>query len=239
MKTSEYTPAAWGIVAGLYTFLICMLAMTLSCVTMSPTKGLRPLDARDRYAVRTVLECSWNGWHAEMAGSGTIIGERAVLTAQHCATCPFVNGVRGKLESLKVIDHRGSIRDAVVTKAWFGRDIARLGVVMAWDGVEPPLVLPVRDEPIVTSFSSPMRGMAFGRASGARTASACPKPHSVFCHDFAMHVNVQRGNSGGGVYDAQGALVGVITGGFFPDDAITSDDGLASSLWPIRDEIFR
>lgn len=237
MKMSENTPAAWGIVAGLYTFFLCLAAMSLSCASVP--RGSRPLEQRDRFAVRITTECSWNGWHSTMSGSGTIIGPREVLTAQHVITCPPINSIPGKLELVITIDYQRSIRAMVVTKEWHGRDIARLGTATTFGDVKPPAIAPVGEEKIVTSVSFPMRGMTFGWARGARNHNACPFPGSVFCHDFTFSAPVQRGNSGGAVYDADGALVGVITGGFFEDkEDITALDGLASSVWPIRSEIF-
>lgn len=236
---TEYTPAAWGIVAGLYTFLACIAALSLSCASVP--RGSRPIAQRDRFAVRTVLECEWNGWHAQSFGSGTIIGPHQVLTAQHCTKCSRnVAGVAGRFVSLTVIDINGSVRDAVVTKEWFGRDIARLGVLMSFgEDVAPPAIAPLGNEPVVTSVAWPVRGMTFGYASGVRSHTACPKRGSVFCHDFTATTPVMRGNSGGAVYDAQGAIVGVITGGWFDNtDDIVSDNVLASSVWPIRDEVF-
>lgn len=239
---TEYTPAAWGIVAGLYTFLACMAAISLSCATVP--RYTRPLEQRDRFAVRTELTCDWAGWNAVVTGSGTIIGETMVLTAQHCTVCAPRNGVRGKAVRLAVVDYRGSVREAVVTKEWYGRDIARLGVATTFaigpeDVIRPPALAPLGNENVITSAASPMRSMTMGRASGARTYSACPKTNSVFCHDFTASAPVMRGNSGGAVYNARGAIVGVITGGRFenPED-VTSDDVLGSSVWPIRSEIF-
>lgn len=165
MKMSENTPAAWGIVAGLYTFLFCLSAMSLSCVSVP--KGARRLEQRDRFAVKITTECSWNGWHSTFSGSGTIIGPHQVLTAQHVITCPPLHGVRGKLESVITFDYVRSVRVMVVTKEWYGRDIARLGTATTFgEEVQHPAVASLGDERVVTSVAFPMRGMTSGRALG-------------------------------------------------------------------------
>ncbi len=128
-------------------------------------------------------------------GSGVAIAPNLVLTAAHVVACT----------DLAVLTVAG--RPAVVFAEWPERDTALLVVQMP--------AAPVRFGPrpragdrVCAATAWPAAVWSCGNVLTV-TRVLC---RSGFCSDLRLEVPIRPGNSGGGLFDAAGALIGLITG---------------------------
>lgn len=149
-------------------------------------------------------------------GSGVLISDHAALTAAHVVTCPAeaATGV--------IVKFPGSEQHARVLVLDLEGDVARL------DLEKPVAVAPARigprpelDDRVCVVASVPERGRRCGSVELLREPPGDVKHNAI----------TMPGNSGSGVYDASGRLVGIVThyaklpNGQFYGGAFTSLEG--------------
>ncbi len=163
-------------------------------------------------------------------GSGVVIGADRVLTAWHVA---------GDCKDTLVVYVRTRTwrRQATLSKSWPQRDVVLLKMQQALDTVRPVSVAQVNaGDAVCTAVATPQLGSNCGTLI-RKFETICP--NNTWCNNIAFSALVIQGNSGGGIYDARGALVGLVTGGaFLPGSSIQIGDAFGSELWPIHTELF-
>ena len=156
-----------------------------------PDRGVRrPAPEQDRAAVRIDTMCG-------SSGSGVIVSRAQVLTALHVVlSCP--------MGRLAVTDADGTVRLAELEIAT-NRDVARL--VLAEGEPDFPIGSIPRVKParvgarVCISAAAPKRGRACGTVR-----KVAPNPTGGVEHSAPT----VPGNSGSGLYDAYGSLVGIV-----------------------------
>jgi S1-C subfamily serine protease len=188
--------------------LLAVMALA-ACVSLPHVPAApRGYAERERAAVRVDMACNVAGipgwedephfddWTIGHTGSGVVIDERHVLTAAHVTACPTLPGVM-----LTTWD--GRHLQAVVTQEDRDRDFAVLELASADRmhlDVSPPAVTHAAVGAVVCiETAEPTR------------AANCGPVAEVLPGKGGIHVNaiIGHGNSGSGVYDTQGRLVGI------------------------------
>lgn len=150
-------------------------------------------------------------------GSGVITGTHTILTANHVADCP------SGLSEMYVELLNGTLIDALVVAQADEHDIAKLEAEesLPWFSFN----IGPRPQPgdIVCSESAiPTRA----RKCGAVTYIT----NEASDQDIRIKVDVVGGNSGSGVFNERGHLVGIVTKRY-----MFGSGGTAASLWSHRD----
>lgn len=204
-----------------------MLLYTTGCRTPSARYG-RGLREQYTHAVQVDVVCKLDGVWRGGRGSGVIVSHNLVLTAEHVVECPGDRVVT-------VAARGGNPRFVTVDRVWAGRDIARLRLREGTFGFMRPLhVRGVTASLMATAVTWPFAGLYYGRVLNTH-ATVC-KPDKPFCHNFEFSARTVPGNSGGAIYDAEGFLIGIVTGGFFDK---LPPSGLGSELAPIAGEVLQ
>lgn len=154
-------------------------------------------------------------------GSGVILDARHVLTALHVVDCHYDQAI--------VVTMSNGRRIRMHTeKIWRDSDLARLVIASAakFGDIAPPMIAPIHlGESVCTDVAYPDRGGACGIVFDMRPSADL---------NVAMHLPVYHGNSGGGIYDTDGNLVGIVTASTFD----TADPiGLGTMLYDLRDQV--
>jgi S1-C subfamily serine protease len=191
----ETKPWAAGLLAALLYLVAATVVLSVGCVPLRQV----PRTTRGQYeaAVRIDVVCITEKGGYMAGGSGVIVDSRHVLTAAHVAAddgfCAF-----------DVTAFDGSRRSMYVKTRLPGVDLASLEIST---GVEP--------------FTLP--DMAFGPRPdiGERVCAATALPR--FSHkcgevepyekppgDISLMMIVDHGNSGSGLYDERGQLIGIV-----------------------------
>ncbi len=236
MKMSSTEPSAYGLLAGICFFWMAMLVITCGACRPHTDAINIPLGERDARTVIVQQFCIETDPFVTKVvvsggrGSGVILDGRIVLTAYHVVECPHLNDIH-------IVTSAGKRVSAKVTKTWPGRDIAQ--VTADEDiGVFPPLEIapPEKIGEVVCSASAvPERGGTCGEMLSYQVTPTCP---GTWCHDTQFAGEAIAGNSGSGMYNGGGALVGILTGGtLIPFTQIPMSGAYGSALWPIRDEV--
>ncbi len=144
------------------------------------------------------------------AGSGVMVSEWQVLTAQHVIDCPSA------IVSIHVTTDRGNRYRFSFEKEWKDNDVARIQMSSGDSfrrNVSPPtlrLTRLTRWEPVYIQAAWPEReeiiGEATGYAYGGSGYGGSRDTRSVY------KAATQKGNSGSGVYDINGDLVCIHVG---------------------------
>jgi hypothetical protein len=134
-------------------------------------------------------------------GSGVIVGRHHVLTAMHMAECQL-----GQLEYLNINTGDGREHRAEVEFTLPDRDVMRLRTA---DDLTDKYFVPIEIGP------KPDIGATVCEASATpvwtyRCGVAEPIAFGGRNGDIRVDFKVEHGNSGSGLYDAQGRLVGII-----------------------------
>jgi S1-C subfamily serine protease len=165
------------------------------------------------------------GFHIGKRGSGVIIDARHVLTAEHVVSCP-------DLPEVEVTLANGKHMRLNVEAEWRGRDIARLVIASAdtFGDIPPPPMSAPRTDAVCAAPSTPTAEGTCGTVEQTYTEPQCQGSMlQHWCYDVALTLRVLPGNSGAPLYDTNGTLVGIVTGGQFNKDGPTGE-GFASSL---------
>ena len=154
--------------------------------------------------------------------SGVVIGPRAVLTAAHCAHGPADTRIHYKdasgapvlLEVARVMRHPGFRADAVAARA---RSVDLAIVVMRSD--LPAAFAPTRIAPASEAIGARFTITGFGLSQEGAPQSggvlrsaevALRAPQSTLLLWLAGDAGACTGDSGGGVFAPDGALVGIV-----------------------------
>jgi hypothetical protein len=187
----QNTPGSYGLLAGLLVLLLAVLANACAAMPKMPDEPSRTPAQMNASAVRIYTECGM--------GSGVLLDSVTVLTAQHVVDCDGLdaqvvivtpaNGAPSSLATIKVAD-----RD---------RDLARLMLQTPVEGVSEVRVRnPKVGERLCAATVVPERAFQCGSVKEYDG----PREYG----DVVMRdMNVWYGNSGSGVYAADGTLVGI------------------------------
>lgn len=223
MKNQQTEPGAIGFLAGAYFFLACLVLLACNaCAAPQLPRDARPAERRDAYSVK-IEACGG-------VGSGVVIGDRKILTANHVAEdCPemiveFADGRR---------------MNATLDKAWPGRDTARLTVDASTGLGKPSFAKADSNKEVCTTTAYPARGGACGPVGQVFQTPVCQEGRiSRWCYDFNFSTYVVGGNSGSAIYDSDGNLIGLVTGGVSAF-GIPYPLGYGTLLAPIAKEIMQ
>lgn len=213
-------------------FILLVLPLLISCISIPrvpPDIRLAPEQIATAVLVATdcVAEDGFSGalsFDNSGKGSGVIISERHVLTAAHAADC---KGTVLPMSRVRLPDGR-QFR-MVIDKIDHDLDLARLELASADTfkmKIPPPKVgrIPVKDDPVCMATGMPKRGWNCG-----------PMIETRGINRVILHAaSTTMGNSGSGLYDGDGNLVGIVTGVVKADPTI----GLAASLEQREDWVY-
>jgi S1-C subfamily serine protease len=173
----------------------------------------RESDAR-LAAVEVHAHC---GENQDYAGSGVVVGPRRVLTAAHVIPC-----VTGRA---LVIDARGRVTPVRVEALLPWADLARLVASdpAPFDGLPPARVGPPPEvgQRVCVAPGYPARAWECGPVE---VVGEFP-PLSLW-----HRARTEYGNSGGGIFDSRGRLVGIITHKRYEVEGGPSTGGVGTSL---------
>lgn len=171
------------------------------------------VDSQKAAAIHVVVHCTKMELGEVAWGSGVAVTKFEVLTAAHVVDCIGPRGPKGEpgkslgeVDGILGIQPDGIGRPMKVVSVFAGTDVARLR--FADDG-EFYDIAPAR-----------IAGVAVGQRVCIVTAAPnrdrrCGEVEDVIrkraAHDIAISTPVEPGNSGAGVYDQQGRLVGIVT----------------------------
>ena len=180
-------------------FLILLLLVACSPFPLLPNT-LRTPDTQARAAVRVDVQCVDNAfgepviWRDSSTASGVMISDRRVLTSAHVTTCPTIPIVH-------VTTSNGRRLKMVVEKEDLKLDLARL--VMASGSRFDYNMAP----PVMAMFEYE-KGSVCVETAFPRRERKCGRTRTL----SRVHIVTRPGNSGSGVYDEHGQIVGLVRG---------------------------
>jgi S1-C subfamily serine protease len=195
MKVSN-TPGSYGLLAGL---LVLLLAAYANAGCMRSVKGRSAEVAFDQTVLITATCVGPDGSGSIWHGSGVIVDNQTVITAAHVARDPDGMVCIRKVEMAN--DHTYVVMPGVILP---DRDLATLKLLLnEFDPTYPVLYgpAPMFGDRICSMTAYPMWLYRCGEAQKAATPPG-DRMHTIV---------VEGGNSGSGVYDMRGRLVGIIT----------------------------
>lgn len=232
--------------------LVAVFAASLAVVCCAHAPSPSPLDdagARDpdrdqdaaralaadqaRRAIRVVIACQDGVVRGSGSGSGVLLDGTTAITALHvvnCAPSPDNDIADFYIAPILVIGRRadGTALELVPRFVHVERDLARLEAVAPQPALPRLAIAPFRtNTEVCVVAGAPERTRTCGLVLTTRSAPM----RGANVHHEATTIH---GNSGSGVYDRRGALVGIATrcGG-----DCSTHDGFASALWPVRGSI--
>jgi S1-C subfamily serine protease len=216
----ENKPSAWGWLAGLLVLLLG-LAANASCAHTSvlTSRGVvsRYVEAVEIEAMciqGTTTEGALVGWH----GSGVIVSSTRVLTANH------VVATRGMMCVFQVTSYDGAERLAMPAVVLPDFDLASLKLIENEKPFVPSPVgygrVPDVGDTVCAATGNPWRGHKCAEV----------QPHGNLPGDIQMLIIVEPGNSGSGLYNTDGELVGIVTHRFSCGQSNQTCGGKAASL---------
>jgi S1-C subfamily serine protease len=178
------------------TLQVLSLALVSGCCSRPAVQVPRgPAVTQQELAVEITRACATSSGVAVGFGSGALISESGVLTAGHVVFCPGVSTI--------VVTRPGAMHVAQVHSLDLEGDMAILvldskvpGVPVAKIGPRPK----VRDR-VCVATARPERARPCGMITGYDTLPG----------DVRHTARTVKGNSGSGVYDLKGRLVGIAT----------------------------
>lgn len=226
----ETEPFAWGLIASLYyLLLIAVLFSQLSCQAprrLATTGTLRTV-ATVSYAAEVHAVCSN---HTKGTGSGVFVGGDVLLTAWHVIDCGT-----GHVLNVTVKTSTSQVFLADVVHEWRYRDVAKLRVYgyVARDDPVAFAAVSVGDRLCSASISPYLRSVC-GPVDEMHD-TVCPD--SKWCHNasYMSDGQVIPGNSGSAVYNTNGELVGLITGGTLA--WVPTQYAMVTRLWDLREDL--
>lgn len=203
----ETEPHAYGFLAGLIVMLIGVVAACASCAsairvhtTGVPRTG--PQQLSDTYRVTTWCindaDPETGVGISRQGGSAVMIDAHHLLTALHVVQCSEGTA------AVTVVSPDGHHYDARVQREWDDKDVAALYIHLALPGGDVAIgPMPKAGDGICTQIAHP----AFGAVCGEVTSVEPLRPEADIVHTAAT----EHGHSGGGAYDSEGRLVGIVT----------------------------
>lgn len=166
--------------------LACAALLTAcgACAASIPRPTFTGTDVRE-HAVSVAVACS-----GKTLGSGVIVDARRVLTAAHVVPC-------GTAATVAVRTRDGRVVPARVTWVDDGRDVAVLRATADLEGPYP-VIAPATHGRVCLVPGWPTRRVSCGYVTGTGL-------------EIRHTAKTARGNSGSGLYDARGRLIGVVT----------------------------
>lgn len=168
-----------------------------------PAPETREAHIQQLRAVKVSMQCGNLIHH----GSGVVVSDWQVLTAFHIVDC------QSSLATIRVTDHTGEVFRFAPEKEWPSIDISRIQMATAdsFDGkITPPTIrgrtMPMY-EPVYIQTAMPKREEIIGEATGYSYGGS--GYGSGGYRTFSYIAPTQSGNSGSGVYDIDGRLVGI------------------------------
>lgn len=214
-----YFAGLLAVLAVLFTAVTC-----LSCASMRPMVGRTATD-QHRAAVTMRLTCA-NG---AGGGSGALISGGRVVTAAHVVLCELLPGIYYH-GTVQVNPGDDKWRDAEILMADPESDVAVVRVPELdnyYTHVEIGPKPEIGDTVCMASGSIPYYMFKCGLVQ--------PGP----ADEIVVGIVVIPGNSGSGMYDARGRLVGIVKQ-FKTCSTLRwmqACDGIAAPLWPMRDAL--
>lgn len=167
-----------------------ILALLLaSCARPAAGLRVRSPDAQDNAAVFVGTACVEKGEIVILGASGVAYGEHAVITAYHAVKCFS--------PTIIVRDVHGRLLPAYLDTAWPTVDLALLRV-----GFGPRMQVEIGSPRVGAS-------VCLAPATPVRNRS-CGVVEALRGREIDITNQVERGNSGSGLYDEEGRLVGII-----------------------------
>lgn len=169
-----------------------------------PVSEVREAHMQKLLAVKVEMRCGDSG--KTHYGSGVMVSDWQVLTAMHVVDCQTA------IANIHVTTNKGRFRFAS-EKEWAGADISRIQMASADTlgiRVSPPTVRVRRmmtHDQVYIQAAMPKREELYGECSGYTYGGA--EYGSKGYRTFSYTTSTQPGNSGSGVYDIDGNLVGI------------------------------
>lgn len=233
-KKNETSPGAYGILAGLLTLAFVAWSVVLGGCSHGLQVRHRNPDQRATMAVHIRTFClladpfdigavAYEGGY----GSGVMIDNTHVLTANHVVDCPT-------RPMITVSTWDGREYSMFIEKQWGHNDVARLVIAKKGErfysdrrggDIAPPYLAlpPMMGEPVCSFTAHPKKGVNCG---------PLVKDTDEANGDLYIEGMAWRGNSGSGVYDAEGRLVGILVSGYFRQDGTPAGMFMATSIQP-------
>jgi S1-C subfamily serine protease len=183
----------WGIALGL------VLALSIRSNYKKATATENALNQTVKIVIKMEND---EGRHGQALCSGVIIGPNTILTAGHCVQTEY------KILNIWVRDRDGKSQPAFIIKSVKGTDLAILGIIIPekhWASISRYLA--VGDE--VRAVGHPLGNLwstTFGHVSALNREFKGLEGSYI---QFDAPIN--GGNSGGGLWDEYGSLVGIVT----------------------------
>lgn len=242
MWQRQTKPLVYAILAGYLVFMVALVATCGSCAVREVRPTLRTPATASSSAVMIEVLCVKgdpfaNGGRMEITaghGSGVMLDSTHVLTAGHVIECSYLPDVHVVLAS-------GKRLHVVIERQWRDHDLARLVLtgLDTFGEVKPPRIAALRAGGACVVTAYPERGVVCGLIDAHELPPRCdPSPGNHWCFDTHMKAIAHGGNSGSGIYDTDGALVAILTGGvFLPGTTLPTGDAFAAGLDELRDQV--
>lgn len=207
----------WAIAAQWVLIYLSWVVLVTQCGCAAAPRGAprAPLERADLAAVVEVT-CAGSLYR----GSAALVSDDIAITAMHVVAHPLFGACAHKPQLvLRLAD--GTDVAAEFERGWVRRDVARLRLVRR--DFKPPNVISPR-------VAAPRLGEVVCSASAwPERQHSCGIVQSVDEGEVVFSAPVLRGNSGAGLYDQRGALVGIVTSGWFvPGTDISLGSGAAA-----------
>lgn len=194
--------------------LVLFVAAVATCAGCGASLRGRRAELQNVFAVEVTAACQKaDGTYVQRGGSGAVVGPRQVVTAMHVVGCPnaslLVTLVDGRIVPMRLAQFDFEA-DVALLVSQDSAPFGRARVVVA----EPPDI----GGEICAVAAVPHRTRRCGRITGREELPPT---------DLHFSAEVDRGNSGGGIYDGYGRLVGIVT-------HKTPSGGAGTSLWDRR-----
>lgn len=199
MTRIRNTSVSWGLAVGLWVFLLSTLVAQCGCTHASILDGHRAPLQRFEQAVRIEETCTNGVSLYRSYGSGVIVAPYVLLTAAHVATAQpgfaclwFASMIHGK---------RYMIVPDTAIREW---DLASMRSVL--EPFDPTYAVAYGPAPEFASHicAAPAFPQWLHRCGDVQTYSDPPG-------DMQNTIVTEPGNSGSGVYNDDGQLVGIVT----------------------------
>lgn len=200
-----------GVYVSLFGFFLVVISSCVGCLAgLRANEPARSMNQIREATVRITVVCDNFPKGTASVGTGVVVSDTEILTAAHVADCIIrdVNGTivsNGKIGSIYAAQPDGIGRPMRLAFASVQSDVARLaisddGVFYGAGGLR--LAPAYSGDRVCLSVGAPRRDVRCGEVE-ERFNGAPP--------DLSISMPVEPGNSGSGLYDRKGRLVGIVT----------------------------